>query len=90
MNLSIPIYVEEHKVPGGPGSRFVLRPVFSPVPTESGPQLSSAVSKLARKIRDRLDDIAHAPLQGDLIPWTFAPALAEHPLKFTVHLRRRR
>ncbi|MEZ0264209.1 MAG: AAA family ATPase, partial [Phycisphaerae bacterium] len=88
MNLSIPIYVEEHKVPGSPQSRFVLRPAFATEPSESGPQLSSAVSKLARKLRDLLDKLAHAPLQGDLIPWTFAPTLAEHALKFTVHLRR--
>ncbi len=88
MNLSIPIYIEEHKVPGSPSPRFTLRPLFIAKPAEVAQQLSGGMSKLARKIREILDQLASAPRQEELIPWTFSPALAENALKFTVQLRR--
>lgn len=88
MNLALPVYVEEHKVPGQPAPQFLLRPLFFTAPHESGPVLSTVLAKLAREIRKRLDALADAPRHDELIPWTFAPDLAQTPVKFTLQLRR--
>jgi ATP-dependent Clp protease ATP-binding subunit ClpA len=88
MNLSIPLYIEEHKIPHQPNPQFVLRPLFFPAPREVGQQLSSAMSKLAREIRKLLDNLAEMPRQETLVPWTFSPPLNDETVKFTLQLRR--
>src|SRR6476469_9053661 len=51
MNLTIPVYIEEHKVPDDPSPQFRLRPLFFPGPVKGGRQLSAAMSKLAQAVR---------------------------------------
>jgi ATP-dependent Clp protease ATP-binding subunit ClpA len=88
MNLTIPIYIEEHKVPDDPSPQFHLRPLFFPEPAKVSRQLSTGMSKLAQAVRQLLDAIATRPRQDELIPWTFSPTLAEQTVKFDLALRR--
>jgi ATP-dependent Clp protease ATP-binding subunit ClpC len=88
MNLLIPVYIEEHKLPGEASPQFTLRPLFFKAPAKSARQLSAGISKLAQAIRNHLDEFAQEPIQHSLIPWTFSPALAEHRVKFSLQLRR--
>src|SRR5438046_800509 len=88
MNLLIPVYIEEHKLPGEASPQFTLRPLFFKAPAKSARKLSAGMSKLAQAIRNRPDAVAQEPLQHQLIPWTFSPALSEHRLKFSLQLRR--
>jgi ATP-dependent Clp protease ATP-binding subunit ClpA len=88
MNLSIPLYIEEHKIPHQPSPQFVLRPLFFAAPREVNQQLSAGMSKVAREIRKVLDGFAEAPRQEGMIPWTFSPPLADETVKFTLQLRR--
>ena len=75
MNLSIPLYIEEHKIPHQPNPQFVLRPLFFAAPREVSQQLSAGMSKVAREIRKVLDGFTEMPRQEGLIPWTFSPPL---------------
>src|SRR5437016_4298742 len=88
MNLAIPIYVEEHRIPDDPHPQFRLRPLFFAAPIKMGRQLSTAMSKLAQAVRNELDSLAVRPRQAGLIPWTFSPALVERNLKIGLQLRR--
>jgi len=88
MNLSIPIYVEEHKIRDDPHPQFRLRPLFFPSPAKVGRQIATAMSKLAQAVRGELDALGREPRQERLIPWTFAPPLIETNLKLTLRLRR--
>lgn len=88
MNLALPVYVEEHKVPGQSATQFVMRPLFFTAPHESGPVLSTVLGKLAREIRKQLDALGIGPRHDALIPWTFTPDVAETSVKFTLQLRR--
>jgi ATP-dependent Clp protease ATP-binding subunit ClpA len=88
MNLAIPVYIEEHKLPGEASPQFTLRPLFFESPTKSARQLSGGMSKLAQAVRHRLDSLGSQPRQAELIPWTFSPALSEHRVKVPLQLRR--
>jgi ATP-dependent Clp protease ATP-binding subunit ClpA len=88
MNLAIPVYIEEHKVPQDPIPQFRLRPVFFAAPFKLSRQLSSGMTKLAQAVRQVLDSLAVLPRQEMLIPWTFSPALSEHNVRFAMQLRR--
>src|SRR3954447_26997903 len=88
MNLAIPVYIEEHKVAGDPNPQFRLRPLFFPGPEKVSRQLSAGMSKLAQAMRHELDARASQPRQESLIPWTFAPEMAEQHVKFSLQLRR--
>ena len=88
MNLTIPVYIEEHKVADDPNPQFRLRPLFFAGPVKGGRQLSAGMSKLAQAVRHHLDQLGQKARQEELIPWTFSPALAEHRLKVALHLRR--
>lgn len=88
MNLAIPVYIEEHKVPQDPVPQFRLRPVFFSAPFKLSRQLSSGMTKLAQAVRHELDSLAILPRQEKLIPWTFSPQFSEHNVKFSMQLRR--
>src|SRR4051812_34821524 len=88
MNLTIPVYIEEHKLPGEANPQFTLRPLFFPAPERSARQLSAGMSKLAQAVRHHLDSLGSKPRQEELIPWTFSPALAEQRVKVALNLRR--
>ena len=88
MNLVIPVYIEEHKLPGEASPQFTLRPLFFEGPAKLARQLSAGMSKLAQAIRHQLDSLGGAARQEELIPWTFSPALAEHRVKVSLALRR--
>src|SRR4051794_24588866 len=88
MNLAIPVYIEEHKLPGEASPQFTLRPLFFTAPVKSARQLSGGMSKLAQAVRHHLDQLGQKARQEELIPWTFSPALAEHRVKVALQLRR--
>jgi ATP-dependent Clp protease ATP-binding subunit ClpA len=88
MNLTIPVDIEEYKVPEDPSPQFRLRPLFFPGPVKGGRQLSAGMSKLAQAVRHELDALAVQPRQEALIPWTFSPALSERKVSFALQLRR--
>lgn len=88
MNLAIPVYIEEHKVPQDPVPQFRLRPVFFGAPFKLSRQLSSGMTKLAQAVRHELDSLAVLPRQEKLIPWTFSPQMSEQNVNFSLQLRR--
>ncbi|MDB5322104.1 MAG: ATP-dependent Clp protease ATP-binding subunit [Phycisphaerales bacterium] len=88
MNLTIPVYIEEHKVADDPNPQFRLRPLFFAGPIKGGRQLSAGMSKLAQAVRHELDALAVQPRQDALIRWTFSPALSERKVSFAMQLRR--
>jgi ATP-dependent Clp protease ATP-binding subunit ClpA len=88
MNLAIPVYIEEHKLPGEASPQFTLRPLFFESPSKSARQLSAGMSKLAQAVRNDLDALGGRARQEELIPWTYSPVLAEHRLKRSLQLRR--
>lgn len=88
MNLTIPVYIEEYKVPDDPNPLFRLRPLFFPGPVKGGRHLSAGMSKLAQAVRHELDALAVQPRQEALIPWTFSPVLSERKVSFGLQLRR--
>src|SRR5688500_20076066 len=88
MNVTVPIYVEEHRPAGAPAPLFRVRPLFFDNPVRESEHLGRAISKLAQQLRRDLDALARAAVQRELADWTFSPLLHEQHLGLTLTLRR--
>src|SRR4051812_30941624 len=88
MNLSIPLYVEERRVPDMPTPTFFVRPLFFEGPFRASDLLSRATTKLASDLRQWLDKLGKNPRHDDLAEWTFAPDIDEHHVSVPLDLRR--
>src|SRR5438105_4683062 len=88
MNLTIPIYVAEERPEGTTAPVFVVRPVFFEKPAFRAELLSQAMGKLAQELRKQLDGMGKSPRQDELVRWTFSPHLEEHPVQFSIEVRK--
>ena len=90
MNLFVPLLVHEYKRPGSGKPLFLVRPLFARSPAESDEQLGRAVTKVARSLRQVLDELGKAARHdepGALADWTFNPDLRDHVVDVEVELR---
>ena len=88
MLLSLPIYVEQRKVPHR-GTEFSARSLYGAGPAQRGPELSRVLQRLGKDLRKLLAAMGRERDHAKLLAWTRAPELEELTFKDTLHLRRR-
>jgi ATP-dependent Clp protease ATP-binding subunit ClpC len=84
MIFRVPIYVA-----AGSGGSFTARPLFFPQPERTDTNLNRLISKLARDITKRIEELGKEDRQDDCARWTFSPDLTQHRHLIEVELRRR-
>ena len=90
MNLTIPLYVEERRVPSAPSPLFVVRPLFFDYPSRQADLLSRATTKLAADLRQVLEGLGKQMRHDELARWTFSPDITERHISVPLDLRRSR
>lgn len=88
MIVTLPIYVEQQKVPHR-GTQFLARALYGGGPIQRGPELSRVLQRLAKDFRKFLANLGRDRDHSRLLSWTRNPELEEVTFKDTLHLRRR-
>ncbi|HSJ03850.1 MAG TPA: AAA family ATPase [Verrucomicrobium sp.] len=88
--LSIPVYVDHHREPGGQ-ARFRVRPLLPPLCAhweEADPQEDRALKRLEDRLQRHLAEIATLPDHRALLKWSFSPEVTGHSVRLRLELRR--
>src|SRR5690349_3600985 len=88
MNLTLPVYVESRKPPGG-AAVFHVRPLFFAKPLLRGDRLDRVLVRLAQDLDAQLTSLGREGRHDELARWTFHPRLAQQRIELTLELRRR-
>lgn len=89
MLLSLPIYVEQRKIPHQ-GVMFTARSLYGIGPSQRGPELSRVLQRLSKDLRKLLNTLGRQrDHSARLLAWTRCPELEELTFKDTLYLRRR-
>lgn len=88
--LSIPVYVDHHREPGGQ-ARFRVRPLLPPLCAhweETDPQEDRALKRLEDRLQRHLAELVTKPDHRSLLTWSFSPEVTGHSVRLRLELRR--
>ncbi|WP_075088454.1 hypothetical protein [Verrucomicrobium spinosum] len=88
--LSIPVYVDHHREPGGQ-ARFRVRPLLPPLCAhweETDPQEDRALKRLEDRLQRHLAELVTGLDHRSLLTWSFSPEVTGHSVRLRLELRR--
>ena len=87
MNIELPVLVNADVESEEGGSVYRVRPLFFDSPARSDRNLSTALNRLAERLKKDLDSLGRQGAHSQLAAWTLSPDVDLHWLELRLDLR---